>query len=87
MFLVSLEKKNKGPNLMFQIVAAPKVSAIPPIGSVTVIEGEGVILECEFTGNQLPSITWSKEGGLPQDSIPICSRSSCLQLPKVKKRK
>ena len=35
--------------------------AVPPTGSTTVKEGEDVTLECEVTGNPMPTVIWSKK--------------------------
>ena len=48
--------------LRFVIVSvSPTVIAVPPTGSVTVKEGEDVTLQCEVTGNPLPTVIWSKK--------------------------
>ena len=35
--------------------------AVPPTGGVTVKEGEDVTLQCEVTGNPMPTVIWSKK--------------------------
>ena len=40
---------------------SPTVIASPPGGSVSVKEGEEVNLQCEVSGNPLPSVVWSKQ--------------------------
>ena len=35
--------------------------AVPPTGSTTVKEGDDVTLECEVTGNPMPTVIWSKK--------------------------
>ena len=48
--------------LKFVIVSvSATVIAVPPTGSVTVKEGEDVTLQCEVTGNPLPTVIWSKK--------------------------
>ena len=40
---------------------SPTVIASPPGGSVSVKEGEEVNLQCEVSGNPLPSVVWSRQ--------------------------
>ena len=66
-------------------LAGPKVTALPPIGLVTVTEGDDATLECESSGNPLPTLIWSRNEGLPQNAVPTCARNSCLYLSNVKR--
>ena len=43
------------------LLVSPTVIAVSPTGSVTVKEGEDVTLQCEVTGNPLPTVIWSKK--------------------------
>ena len=71
--------------LIFYVSASPKVTALPPIGLVTVTEGDDATLECESSGNPLPALIWSRNEGLPENAVSTCSRSSCLYLSSVKR--
>ena len=45
----------------FYFSVSPTVIAVPPTGGVTVKEGEDVTLQCEVTGNPMPTVIWSKK--------------------------
>lgn len=68
------------------VLVSPTVIAVPPTGGVTVKEGEDVTLQCEVTGNPMPTVIWSKkDGGLPHGSHQACHKNSCLNIPAVTK--
>ena len=64
---------------------SPTVVPVPESGYLTVIEGQGVTLECEAAGNPLPAVIWSKDEGIPVKSTTTCPRSTCLLIPEARK--
>ena len=60
---------------------SPTALPVPKTGSLTVTEGQGVTLECEATGNPLPTVIWSRDIGISVESTPTCSRNTCLLIP------
>lgn len=66
------------------VLVPPTVVATPPEGHIRVKEGEEVNLQCEVSGNPLPSVVWSKQDGiLPQSAHKTCPKDSCLTLASV----
>lgn len=59
------EKEYKYLSLFFQVLAPPTVLRGPQ--DTEVIEGEGLDLPCELTGDPLPIVVWLRENGnLPE---------------------
>lgn len=68
------------------VLVSPTVISVPPNGATTVKEGEDVTLQCEVTGNPIPTVIWSKKnGGLPQGAHHSCHKNSCLNIPAATK--
>ena len=62
--------------------------ASPPGGSVSVKEGEEVNLQCEVSGNPLPSVVWSKQVLLSTAFMPLIIKlisydASCISVQSV----
>lgn len=48
---------------IIEILVPPSVKTVPSTGLMVVKKGEPVSLACEVTGNPLPVVTWTREGG------------------------